>query len=630
MFQNTLNMTQIIPISNFRATVFKWLLLIPLLCILATVFAIGKGLADGVVSGKHFWFYGCMVPVGMAAVIAAFLSRRTFRFSAVDLFVGLFAGSVYVSALAINDASGNTTRLTILTLLVVLYFCFRLLFHTFERREVVRNVFCFFLALTGLAEAAWGLLQLYGYEHSQHYLFRLTGSFFNPGPYAGYLAVVFPLALAFACNRNATPKMRDRNRWPLTFGFPPVVISRVAVKWISALACITILSVLPAAMSRASWLAVVSGSVVVWLLRAKAKNTCLRAWLIHPKGPVIACAIVTLAVATLVGMYFLKKNSADGRVLIWKVSLQIAVEHPFGVGLGNFPGAYADAQADRIAGGKAGEAEKYVAGNPEYGFNEYLQIAAESGWLSFLLFLGILLCAFRSMWKAGEGGQAGSLVALSLFAFFSYPFSVLPYLIVFTFLIAATAGGADIRPCRRQPVVPCVIALLCFALACGCLYRQYPVYLSCRQWTQSRIYYHSGEYGEAVRNYETLYPYLNDRIQYLFEYAQSLSKSGNPSRSNEVLRRARQISCDPMLYNVAGKNSQSMKRYADAERQFLKAANIVPSRIYPWYLLALLYQETGETAKARETAKIVLTKEPKVQSEAVREMREKMKNIIYE
>ncbi|MDR1221764.1 MAG: hypothetical protein LBL07_02640 [Tannerella sp.] len=61
-----------------------------------------------------------------------------------------------------------------------------------------------------------------------------------------------------------------------------------------------------------------------------------------------------------------------------------------------------------------------------------------------------------------------------------------------------------------------------------------------------------------------------------------------------------------------------------------KAANIVPSRIYPWYLLVNLYVEMGETEKARETARIVLTKEPKVQSTAVREMREKMKEIIQD
>jgi tetratricopeptide (TPR) repeat protein len=71
-----------------------------------------------------------------------------------------------------------------------------------------------------------------------------------------------------------------------------------------------------------------------------------------------------------------------------------------------------------------------------------------------------------------------------------------------------------------------------------------------------------------------------------------------------------------------------MKQYAEAEQCFRKAANIVPGRIYPWYLLANLYVETGETEKAREMARIVLTNEPKVQSTAVREMREKMKEII--
>jgi hypothetical protein len=38
--------------------------------------------------------------------------------------------------------------------------------------------------------------------------------------------------------------------------------------------------------------------------------------------------------------------------------------------------------------------------------------------------------------------------------------------------------------------------------------------------------------------------------------------------------------------------------------------------------------ETGNIEKAKETAAIVLTKEPKAQSTAVREMREKVKGIL--
>ena len=66
----------------------------------------------------------------------------------------------------------------------------------------------------------------------------------------------------------------------------------------------------------------------------------------------------------------------------------------------------------------------------------------------------------------------------------------------------------------------------------------------------------------------------------------------------------------------------------EAEQCFRKAAYVVPNRIYPWYLLANLYVETNDKAKAQEMARIVLTKEPKVQSTAVREMRIRMKRII--
>ena len=76
-----------------------------------------------------------------------------------------------------------------------------------------------------------------------------------------------------------------------------------------------------------------------------------------------------------------------------------------------------------------------------------------------------------------------------------------------------------------------------------------------------------------------------------------------------------------------GKNYQAMQEYDSAERHFQKAALIVPNRVYPYYLLMKMYVEMGEMEKARENAEIVLTKEPKVQSTAVKEMREEAKSI---
>lgn len=47
----------------------------------------------------------------------------------------------------------------------------------------------------GMVETVWGMRQLYGFTASGHSHYALTGSFFNPGPYAGYLAMILPICL---------------------------------------------------------------------------------------------------------------------------------------------------------------------------------------------------------------------------------------------------------------------------------------------------------------------------------------------------------------------------------------------------------------------------------------------------
>jgi tetratricopeptide (TPR) repeat protein len=222
----------------------------------------------------------------------------------------------------------------------------------------------------------------------------------------------------------------------------------------------------------------------------------------------------------------------------------------------------------------------------------------------------------------------GAFVALLVFAFFSYPFSVLPFSIVFTFLLASGRWSEDeacpVQTSRR----PILWAFTCLLLTAGCLWKQYPVYRAYRGWKTAQVYYYAGLYKDTAENYLSLYPYLNDQIRFLFEYAQSLSKSEQPEESNRILRRAVQISCDPMLYNIMGKNHQAMKQYDKAEACFIQSTRLVPSRLYPWYLLCKLYGEMGLKDKVQETAVLVRTKEPKVQSTAVREMREEVERLI--
>ena len=605
---------------------------------ISTVFIIDKQLVNCVVFGKYFWFFGSMGLVGILTVISVIYSvfkKLSFHISPTDYFVVFFIVSVFFTTLVLNDSYANMTKLTVTALLFVLYISLRMITESNQHKQIL----CFFIMITGLVEAVCGLMQLYGFRTSQHSLFKLTGSFFNPGPYAGYLSVVLQVALyCFLKNYRHTlikeVSIDAMKNGIKSFNMQPI---EYLIKWLSGITVIVIVLVLPASMSRASWLAAITGSIVVIVgkFHMNGISNLLRRRFRTFSNRIIACLLViSLLIVTFAGMYYLKKDSADGRLLMWKVSLSAVAQHPLGVGLGHFPSAYGEAQAAYFASGNATEAEEYVAGNPEYGFNELLQIAIESGIVALMLFIGMLACAFRGVIKQKNWGVMGALVALLVFACFSYPFSVLPFLIVFVFLLAVSGGtkmtqirgiNADFSFLRSIRNV--VISVCCLMVTAFCIWRQYSVNGAYKQWKNHQMYYQAGMYREVVQNYEPLYPYLNDQIKFLFEYGRSLSQLEQPERSNDVLLHAMQISCDPMLYNIMGKNYQAMKRHDLAEENFRKSALIVPNRIYPYYLLMKLYIETGDKEQALENAHIVLTKEPKVMSTAIREMREEARLI---
>jgi hypothetical protein len=111
-----------------------------------------------------------------------------------DGLVLLFGITALIFSQFIHHSEAETKHVLLL-LVVLLYFCFRIVFQVNSSSKYWMTV-CFII--TGLVEAVWGLMQLYGLERSQHPLFRTTGSFFNPGPYACYIAVVLPAALYFS------------------------------------------------------------------------------------------------------------------------------------------------------------------------------------------------------------------------------------------------------------------------------------------------------------------------------------------------------------------------------------------------------------------------------------------------
>lgn len=593
----------------------NFLLLAPFIMVLSTVFIVSKDLANGVVAGKYFWFYLSMMLISVSIVVSFCMNRKKVTFSILDRLVGIFCVLGFVITYIHNESISNKS--VILLLILVLYFYFRIFIGQYKWNMFILVVF--FIS-TGFAEAVWGLRQLYGFSPSQHNLFKTTGSFFNPGPYAGYLAMIMPLALYYILN--------DYRLFKHKFHFTCIPFY---IRWgISSLSFFSIFLVLPATMSRASWMAAVTGCLIAALLYL-IKDKKLKMWLNRFRRNLvfIVSGVVSLSIICFIGVYRLKKDSADGRAFIWKTSVQVIKKHPFGVGLGNFPGVYGEKQAEYFAAQQGSEREQLVAGNPEYAFNEYLQICIELGVIPFLLFVSAIVYIVYLFLRKKRYAPLGAFISLLVFASMSYPFSVLPFLVSFVFLIAVCLPDGQARYRLDSPKFTLTLfMILLLAVITGIsIYNRYPLYEAYKRWSKSKILYSADMYTHADKEYAKIYPYLHHEVQFLFEYAQVLSKSEQYEQSNQILGKAVKISCDPMLYNIMGKNHQALGYYIQAAQYFHKAAMIVPNRLYPYYLLAKLYDEMGDKEKVCQMAELIQSKEAKVHSTAVNEMRDEIKSI---
>lgn len=463
------------------------------------------------------------------------------------------------------------------------------------------SVISWVLVVLGGSEAILGLRQLYGFATSGHSMYALTGSFFNPGPYSGYLAMILPVCLY---------------QW--------LVCGRRGGRVVAGGVMLLIFCVLPAGMSRSAWLAAGVSCLCVYAWHMDWTDKFRLLWQ-QQRQRVVMVVVGGFCVLLLAGylLFVLKPDSARGRLFMWKITCRAIAEKPLtGYGIHNFAAAYGNAQETYFAAGDYEPWEERVAGSPEYAFNEYLQAAVELGIpLAVCLLVVVVLCLYRGVRK-GRYGICGAILSLMIFSFSSYPLQLPVFIVTFGGLLVACLSGAD----RWQ--------WLGLAVSVGIiggfrLKNDLQVEQACREWMNARVLYNAGAYQSAEKEYGRLYPLLRDRASFLFEYGHGLHKQQQFSKSNRILKEALQRSCDPMILNVIGKNYQQMGDCLSAEDWFIRSTHRLPGRIYPYYLLAKLYAEPSfrQPDKFEKMKWMVLTKEPKVHSTAIRQMREEIKNI---
>jgi hypothetical protein len=421
-------------------------------------------------------------------------------------------------------------------------------------------------------------------------------------------------------------------------------IANFLFQYVPLLGIAVIMIVLPATRSRSSWLAVLVGSIVILiykygiLKRINSWGSIKRIW-----GAII---VIIILVFSLYGVYHFKKGSADGRMLIWKVSTNIIKENPvFGVGFDRFKAHYMDAQAEYFRK-ESRLGEGIIADNTYYAFNEPLQFTVENGILG-MIFLSVIIFLLARI-SVEEHIQIPYLkiVGLSIcstvlvFGLFSYPTQILPIKMIGLVAMALIATiDAKKNPVRSKEsnglskgranwIPKTFICSICATL----IWTAYPLIKKVgqgyRDWKTAMDTYNYRLYQESIVEFKRAWPVLHKDGEYLMNYGKALAMAGEHKSAIEILDQAKYHLNTTIIETTLGDAHKTLGHYKKAEVAYQRAANMIPHRFYPQYLLAKLYIENGEEEKAKTKAREILDKEIKVPSKAIREIRSEMERIL--
>ena len=474
------------------------------------------------------------------------------------------------------------------------------------RREVAERIVVSALSLWLAYESVLGIMQLLGIAVSHNSMCPMTGGFANSGPYGGFLAVCIAVVFAAAWRWRDSVNLYDR-----------------ILFWLSSVSGCLGIVVLPASMSRAGLIALAVSGVVFALTKTEIKS-----YLRSHKWLPLSVVAVSLAIGA--GAFCLKKDSALGRFHIWEMELRAIADKPLtGHGYGNALGSYGDAQAEYFEGEERGQERVRIAGCPEYAFNEYLRLGMEFGILGLLLSVAVIVLGTMMLCHSDSSLTFG-LVAWGTFAMASYPLAVWQLrLLLAVFLGAAIGVSVKVGKKGRLILVP---ALVC--LSVGSMLVWLPENKRRKEaeskWLDERRFTNFGIFDGMADRLAILYPQLRRNFRYLYDYGYALHKECRYEESNVILREGALISSDPMFYNIIGKNHEALGDYELAERNYIHAHNMVPSRLYPYILLMEMKERQGNTEQALAYARKALSLPVNERNMSMRDLHERARKYYDE
>lgn len=467
-------------------------------------------------------------------------------------------------------------------------FCLLLLYATLICLRQIHYTIIFNSCLcAAVLLAGWGYLQYFKCIPSNSPFFLLTGPFHNPA----ILAIMLSLLLGIMLNG-------------LILFYSSLKKSRFFLVFVIT-AIIFCLPVLALTYARAACI-----SLFISILY------CLYIRFPHPfctKNVIRFGGILLFIVLSAGASYFLKPKSADGRLLIWKVSWRMIKDAPLtGFGKGGFAANYLYYQAEYMKSSASAE-ERKLAGDTHLAFNEPLRITVEHGAVGLLIYLAFIIRMLLSPKESHLVTLAckSLLTGVVTWGLFGYPDQIFPLLTLSVIGIACILNKNEKHVHTTNSVKNKVaaITLCCFAtfLLSGRLWGQWQPYHNLYTCFKKNTKRNVGCPNSILQFKDR----LKDDIGFCYYYCQSVQKE-HPDTDLHMIRFLEKNFPTPGLLMIKGDCLKKKNQWKEAENAYKLAADMMPSLQAPRGKLAFLYNETGRRKEALAIAHEILTEDVKV------------------
>ena len=448
--------------------------------------------------------------------------------------------------------------------------------------------------LLGVMEICIAVMQLCGILSSFHRFFCFTGTFRNPSIFAMMMALCMPVCVFYTVKSDNGHRMRWLFLTMSVFG------------------CILL------SESRTAMIAAAGSSLVILCYEMPR----FRSVMLHRK---IILPVVITGMVLMAALYYYKRDSADGRALIWTISLKMIAEKPLlGWGEHGFSASYMPHQAMHLSG--HGDTRlAYLADNISHPFNEFLLVTMKYGivGLAVLLILVALLIGMtlriRNKYKSL---YLGIMLTLTVLSMFNYPYSVPIVWLVSTYIICSVVSSL----CIENNKAKLYASLPLLAIIANILIENRRFCEEC-QW--HILQFSSAPAKVVLKEYHGLYNALGTHPDFLYNCGAWMHHNGFYKESLAVLTACTRYYDDYNVELLIADDYKQLGYTEKAVKTFEYANSMVPCRFLPLYYEMQAYEKDDDDNNAYQVAREIQDKPVKIEeSSSVRKIKYEAEMLI--